>query len=81
MKNLILTITFTMLCAAAFAQQTITQSFAPAGNDAIEIGIKNNNYTTTQGKIAKFLVQVEIKVNYPKEVIDHKHSRSSVLLQ
>lgn len=70
MKNIILTLTFTMLFAAAFAQKTVTQNFTPAGNDAIEVGIKNNNYTTTQGKIAKFLVQVEIKVNYPKEVID-----------
>lgn len=70
MKNIILTLAFAILCTTAFAQQTVTQSFTPAGNDAIEVGIKNNNYTTTQGKIAKFLVQVEIKVNYPKEVID-----------
>lgn len=70
MKNSILTILFAMFLATSFAQQTLTQSFNPAGNDAIEIALKNNAYSATSGKVAKFLVQVEIKVNFPKEVID-----------
>ena len=70
MKQLILLLTFSFLVNTTFAQQQLTQNFSAKGNTGINVGIKNNKFSVEQWKQEKFSIVIEIKVNYPKTVID-----------
>ncbi len=66
MKHLIIFSATLFFVNCAIAQQT----FDPSGNDAIYIDIKNNDFSVQKVKETKFTIDLEIQVNYPKEVID-----------
>ncbi len=70
MKPLFLVATLVLLFNAAFAQQSLTQNFNPAGNSSILVNLKNNNFSVKQWKNATFGIEIEIKINQPKAVVD-----------
>ena len=66
MKHLFLLSAFLFFVNCTIAQQT----FDPSGNDTIYIDIKNDDFSIQQVNESKFTIDLEIQVNYPKEVID-----------
>jgi hypothetical protein len=66
MKIFILLFSLLLLMNNIYAQQ----SFNASGNNSLAVQVKNNTLSVNQWKSQKISVDIEIKVNYPKEVVD-----------
>ena len=66
MKNFILLFSLLLLMNNIYAQQ----SFNASGNNSLMVQVKNNTLSVSQWKSQKISVDIEIHVNYPKEVVN-----------
>ncbi len=66
MKNFILLFSLLFIYNNINAQQ----SFNASGNNSLSVQVKNNTLSVSQWRTQKISVDIEIQVNYPKEVVD-----------
>ena len=70
MKHLLLFSVFLFLANTTFAQQNLSYNFDPIGHTSINVDIPHKSFVMKQAREQKFTIDVEIKVNQPKAVID-----------